>query len=360
VDREIACDDNVLSALADRKAYALSLTEFACRKQSCDVIAAPAAWSNESQLKQRIDMILDSKRNTSPRLARGKTSFLAVAALIVATLAFQMIPRLAFAQGAVEAPPAEPAAVAIPAQPAAAATPSEPAEPDAPALAGSGPRVKPFIGHPVPPSVAIGVTAPPFRSQPHVASVVAPDNRALYVAAGDTPEEGGPRAKPRARAGGDESIERRLDRLERMIEKLAQRDAERKDLQFQFQDKFNPDFRFNQQDFAKLNEKISKDAAKAAEKAARDAEKIAKEHKGWMFENKGEMDGLKATRQALEAQREALEKQVQALQRQIQRLERDQKRLEEDRGREENRRNKEEKRRAEEKDRGDDGEKEKK
>src|SRR5205085_9626861 len=60
-EREIACDDHALAIGRAPREYALFLTEFASQMKSRDFTAAPAAWSRNSQLKERIGMILNGK-----------------------------------------------------------------------------------------------------------------------------------------------------------------------------------------------------------------------------------------------------------------------------------------------------------
>ncbi|HSH14974.1 MAG TPA: M56 family metallopeptidase, partial [Verrucomicrobiae bacterium] len=100
IDREIACDDHALAGNRSPQDYALLLTEFAGRSRGNDWIAAPAAWSSKSQLKERIDMILDSKRNTSSRLARTSTGALTVVTMATAAMALLAGPRLVLAASA--------------------------------------------------------------------------------------------------------------------------------------------------------------------------------------------------------------------------------------------------------------------
>lgn len=83
LDREIACDDHVLDANSGVRSYALLLTHFAGRKPGRDWIAAPAVWSRNTELKERIAMILNPKRNSSLRIA-GTT----VGILLVVTAGF--------------------------------------------------------------------------------------------------------------------------------------------------------------------------------------------------------------------------------------------------------------------------------
>lgn len=97
VDREIACDDHVLALTQRRQAYALLLTDFAGQRQTQIWTAAPAAWINTNQLKERIGMILDKSRNASPRLARWRTGTIVAGALALAGIAAHIGPRVALA-----------------------------------------------------------------------------------------------------------------------------------------------------------------------------------------------------------------------------------------------------------------------
>src|ERR1051326_6271858 len=98
LEREIACDDQVLQSPLRPKAYALLLADLAGRMQAS--VLAPGVSTNQSQLKQRIDMILNSNRNTSPRLAKVRLGLLATATALLAMAAIYLAPRLAFAQSA--------------------------------------------------------------------------------------------------------------------------------------------------------------------------------------------------------------------------------------------------------------------
>jgi beta-lactamase regulating signal transducer with metallopeptidase domain len=112
VEREIACDDHVLSAKGSPRSYALFLTEHARRMRGPDWVAAPAAWSNPSQLKERIHMLLDTQRNTSPRLARMRAGAWTSTVLLLAALGLYAAPRLTLAgtsHDTPEPPPQTPA-----------------------------------------------------------------------------------------------------------------------------------------------------------------------------------------------------------------------------------------------------------
>ncbi|MCC6233332.1 MAG: hypothetical protein IT580_11855 [Verrucomicrobiales bacterium] len=105
VEREIACDDHVLSAKGSPRSYALFLTEHARRMRGPEWVAAPAAWSNPSQLKERIHMLLNTNRNTSPRLARMRAGAWTSTVLVLGALAFHAAPRLSVAGSSPESSP---------------------------------------------------------------------------------------------------------------------------------------------------------------------------------------------------------------------------------------------------------------
>lgn len=312
IDREIACDDHVLEALQDRKAYASTLTEFASRSQGGQAIAAPAAWSQQSQLKQRINMILDTKRNNVPRLSRGKAGLFALAAVILAAIAFEATPRFTFAQTA--AADAAPAAV-----PEATETPEVSGADAAPAIAPRKPRA--------PKAANFGMSG---------------GGGGVFALAGDEKGEsnfkpGPARAKGRVSAN-DDAFEQRLERLEKLVEKLARKEAGPKEFQFELKDKFNPNFNLNFEEFSKVQEKINRDVQKMADKAMKDAAKRG------LSEKQFEGESMNVRRKALEEQRRVLEKQMNDVRGQIQRLERDHARMERERERAEERRHGEEKR----------------
>ncbi|HAV62599.1 MAG TPA: hypothetical protein DCY13_09565 [Verrucomicrobiales bacterium] len=100
IEREVACDDYALAGAPSHRDYALFLTEFAGRSRSQSWLAAPAAWSSNSQLKERINMILDAKRNTSLRLARTSVGALTLATVATAAVTLLAAPRLVFASPA--------------------------------------------------------------------------------------------------------------------------------------------------------------------------------------------------------------------------------------------------------------------
>jgi beta-lactamase regulating signal transducer with metallopeptidase domain len=242
LEREIACDDQVLHSTRRPRAYALLLADLAARMQPS--VLAPGVSTNQSQLKQRIDMILNSNRNTSPRLAKARLGLLATAAALLAMAAIYLAPRLAFAQSAVAPAPAAvprldaPSATAASATPAAAFAVSEDAAPsDAPSAlppapgVSAGPKFKAGseIAVDVRPAIAprpsITILTAPSPALPPVASVTMapPVPVAPVVASADTfPVMGQPGTpRPAHRPGRDSSLEDRLDRLEKMVESLV-------------------------------------------------------------------------------------------------------------------------------------------
>lgn len=364
VDREIACDDYVLSGSRDRKAYALSLAEFASRSPTGDLIAAPGAWSKQSQLKQRIDMILDTKRNTSPRLARGRTGIFAVAALLAALLGFQAAPRLALAQATPDAPPAEPAETAptAPAAPSAAPAPAALPAPEAHAdvhvqvhprfAPEGGPRIKARrASDGSEATIAFAPAGGGAGGQSGTVSIVTSDS------ADSAPQGEGeaPRVKKSRARTVDDSLERRLDRLEKLVQTLVRRDVEEKKFQFDFHNKF--DGNFNADDLKKMHE----DAARQMEKATRQAEKAMKDMQNRgdfgpaMKQGKEIAENWNLQRKVLEEQKQALERQVHALERQIEKMEHEKEQIvakrerdDEKRSRDEEKRSRDEKRRERE------------
>ena len=110
VEREIACDDHVLDRAGQAKSYALMLTQFANRERDRHLASASAVWNKQSQIKERIEMLLDHHRNTAPRPARLSTGLLTTAALFVAALTLQYGPRVALADDPVASSSDTPAA----------------------------------------------------------------------------------------------------------------------------------------------------------------------------------------------------------------------------------------------------------
>jgi beta-lactamase regulating signal transducer with metallopeptidase domain len=244
LEREIACDDQVLQSTLRPKAYALLLADLAGRMQA--PVLAPGVSTNQSQLKQRIDMILNSNRNTSPRLAKARLGLLATAAALLAMAAISSAPRLAFAQGAdaagsatvlapdalsatiASAGPGAGLAVSADTAPSASWAPSS-AAPGAPAVP-AGPKFKPgsAISVDVRPAIAprptiaiLTAPSPAYSATAPVATVVPAVPTPPLVASADSFPEQPAAPRPAHRPGRDSSLEERLDRLEKMVESLV-------------------------------------------------------------------------------------------------------------------------------------------
>ncbi len=93
-EREQACDDAVLDAAGNARAYATCLTKLAeNRLVKRAALLAPGLWKRRSELAARIENILHRRRGLPPLLSRGL-----VAASLLASLsgvfALQLCPRL--------------------------------------------------------------------------------------------------------------------------------------------------------------------------------------------------------------------------------------------------------------------------
>ncbi len=82
LEREQACDDAVLDAAGNARAYAICLTKLAeNRLVKRAALLAPGLWKRHSELAGRVENILHRRRNLGPMLSRGL-----VAAGLVASL----------------------------------------------------------------------------------------------------------------------------------------------------------------------------------------------------------------------------------------------------------------------------------
>ena len=71
-ERERACDDAVLEAAGNARAYATCLTKLAETKLMRRAISlAPGLWKRHSELAGRVESILDRRRRLGPALSRG-------------------------------------------------------------------------------------------------------------------------------------------------------------------------------------------------------------------------------------------------------------------------------------------------
>jgi hypothetical protein len=93
-EREQACDDAVLDAAGNPRAYATCLTKLAENKLLRQVTSlAPGFWQRHSELTGRVENILHRRRNLGPVLSRGLVAAGLVASLS-GVLALQRCPDL--------------------------------------------------------------------------------------------------------------------------------------------------------------------------------------------------------------------------------------------------------------------------
>jgi beta-lactamase regulating signal transducer with metallopeptidase domain len=94
VEREQACDDAVLDAAGNPRAYATCLTKLAETRLAKRVAAlAPGLWKRRSELAGRVENILHRKRGLHPIFARGLVTASLLASLTGAVM-LQRCPRL--------------------------------------------------------------------------------------------------------------------------------------------------------------------------------------------------------------------------------------------------------------------------
>ena len=94
VEREQACDDVVLDAAGNPRAYATCLTKLAESRVARRVAAlAPGFWKRHSELAGRVENILHRKRGLRPMFARGLVTASLFASLAGAVM-LQRCPRL--------------------------------------------------------------------------------------------------------------------------------------------------------------------------------------------------------------------------------------------------------------------------
>lgn len=361
LEREIACDDYVLQE-SGRSRYALLLADLAGRMQGSAPLLAPGASTNKSQLKQRIDMILDPSRNKSPRLARTKLGFLSSLAALFAVTAIYLLPRFCLAQAdvppaptpppadvALAAPPATPAVPAVPPVPPVASIPGDFAPPPGgPAGIGRGPKTKaptlatPYApGHPM---IEAGPHSPHALTIPAVPGVPpAPMIAQGQPAPERTPAPARAPREPRApRADG--SLEERMARLEQMVQSLVdQRNVGPGHFEYHLKvpNKYELEHQKHLEHSLKHAIPDQKEIERIKEKAKREAERAVEESKragraaGAAARadskrlNAKQKEQFEQQLQGLRRQLETLERQRNTLDRQIERLERDREKLEE-------------------------------
>jgi len=336
LEREIACDDHVLEASARPRAYALTLANIASRMNHSRQLLAPGVSNNNSQLQQRITMILNMQRNRSPRLARRWLGVFITATAMFAVLAIDAGPRFVLAQSPSVSPPASvpvyasstlapdaPVAIAPPiALPPDAAVVSADAPPAAlpPDSSGneSGPRYKP--------SYSDGDSAPTISSWRSVpATPAAPPVPPVAAVAGVAPVPEVPDAPPAPRGSKRHaSVEERLDRIERILEDLEAH-GKMKGYSYSSSDGYSVYGRGNGQGMAyglyadpTRTESASKRAAVQAQRAEADA--LRAERAGQLGTDQATL-AMEANQRAMEAAQRTLEESQRANERAARELE---------------------------------------
>ncbi len=219
LEREIACDDFVLEQVGKPRAYALTLASLAGRINRRSSVLAPGISTTKTHLQQRINMILDTQRNTTPHLARTRVGIVTSASALVAILALNFAPRLVLA-GQTQTGPQNPSEGVT--APARFLEPDAPANPPSPATAGL------LVERSQAPQAA-GTATPDIGSGQKSGSQ--PLSLAPTPPLADVEQSG---SLPRSGADGGygapvhgdrsySSIEERLDRLERMVKSLLAR-----------------------------------------------------------------------------------------------------------------------------------------
>jgi beta-lactamase regulating signal transducer with metallopeptidase domain len=373
MEREIACDDHVLQQSGRPHAYALLLANLAARMQRGLPLLAPGSSNNKTQLKERIDMILNKNRNTSPRLAKTWLAFTSSAVALIAVAVICSAPRIVLAENetalptadtaSADAPPValpiEIAAVAsLPGAPEADSAQAAPRTTPAPAAVGAGPKFKPERpSAPNAPRAVIATAAAPALLPPvpvEVGVIVspAPFLAAVEPSPGPAPHPPRPLRAPHPE-NGDSSLEERLERLERMVNSLANQQHPGAHAEFHL--KAGKDGKIDRKEIAKIDAFAkrqaelaqkqmldSKEMATIKEEAERDAERAVEEIKqasadvkqALQFDQQSRAgrkfkEGSQRQLEILRKQVEMLERQKEKLDRQIEHLERDQEALDE-------------------------------
>jgi beta-lactamase regulating signal transducer with metallopeptidase domain len=338
LQREIACDDYVLQHAGGRRSYALTLTSVASRIQQPTPLLAPGVSDSKSQLQQRINMILNTRRNSSPGLAKARLVSVLSATSLLAVLALCAGPRFGLAQ-------------TVP-SPAAAIVATSPSADSAVVIAqdvGSGPSVASIVvaeaDQPAPPTPAVE-RGPKFKPEspdqepPEPSDVAVPEPP-------DAPRVarvGKPGKAPQSpdavdeNAEGNPSIEGRLRRLEKMVKELmSQQNPKRPHAYMYFKDGTEQNLNIDQQALDRIKQSAERQAQRAAEQAERAAGQAKRANKDLEARLEQDQDGKGQFREAVQQQLEALRKareglgqEMERLDRQIQKLEKQQQRGDKD------------------------------
>lgn len=356
IDREIACDDHVLAATRRPREYALFLTDFAGRSLGRSWAVAPAAWSKQSQLTERIDMILDTHRNASPTVARAKVCTLGAMAALTAALGLYAGPRVALAASedgnssgttqitvSSDLDGTATATTTAGASASALATPSAKAKPAARSLIATDGKTVITSVSPDGTTTTLEAALPPVTpALPPQPPTTGPAPAALPQSTPMPPMPPTPASGRSKHAEHDDSLEARLERLEKMVESLAKRSSGvllkewkpelkewKPDLKFEVTGPDEKQLREIARQAREAGERAGRDAARAAQEIAKlsqaDGEhRKAQQERNVYIQRQARADvrrqEVKVEREVLEEQRRVLEKQIREMERQMERL----------------------------------------
>jgi hypothetical protein len=356
LEREIACDDHVLNEGSGTKNYALVLTNVARRISQSAPILAPGVLNSNSQLQQRISMILNTRRNSSPVLAKTRLASILSASAAIGAAALYLGPRVVIAETPSPAPTpsvqvrVDSHPVVRPVLAGLVVAEADETSASTPAVA-SGPKFK-RDGWQEP-----GEVIPPEPPEAPDIEVESGQMRAPHVARMSKPGKA-PRApdSPDANNNGDDSIEGRVRRLEKMVKELvSEQKGKHVHTDFSFKNNYSDEFQQKDGDKLKaladeqasrnLKGLVDEQASRAVEQARRAAEQAKRASRDLQARTEQDHQGIEEFREAHQQQLEALRKarenlgqEMERLDRQIQKLEKDQQRSDKDKNKEQPRR----------------------
>ncbi|MEA2666788.1 MAG: hypothetical protein QOI11_3732 [Candidatus Eremiobacteraeota bacterium] len=210
LEREVACDDWVVSLTHDVRRYAVGLTRMAeATARGHRPIAAPAVFATRKSLSIRIERLLTRRRDARPRLSASPLTLSVAASVALLAVVAPLAPVVGVAREIAPAAPVPPARV-VPVQ--AARPPSAPrrAQPAAPARAVQKPPRAGAASHavavpPVVPAAVARHVAPvkPAAAAPRVVPVKpAAAKRAAPAASARTAVPQAAAHRPRALPAG--------------------------------------------------------------------------------------------------------------------------------------------------------------
>lgn len=297
-------------------------------------------------------MILNTRRNSSPALAKARLAWIVTATVLVGVAALQIGPRVVFAEGPAPKPVAEITAnTDSPNAPHTVVLSSDAVSPmpvpagislvaqaDAPGVE-PGPKFKPDAPREEP-SAAVVPEAPDGPSidavppsPPHVARMSKP---------GKTPR---PPGDPDTDNERDGSIEERVRRLEKMVHALAeQQKIKHAHGDIYFKDGADQEYGMAKQTYMIDQQELDRIKGSAERQAARAAEQAKRATKDFQARILQEQQGQGEFREAFQRQLEALRKareglgqEMERLNRQIEKLEKEQQRSDKDGGKDQRR-----------------------